>query len=147
MGDIHSVPSPAYLSVICPQSTARLDFLMVWNVPITAGPMYQLIILSKNVHWTKALCGAVAMTMSVADFQKRAHDCMVAARLAADRDGQFQWQVLSEAWLMFAGLLGRAKSSSNEKPVAVAGPVTVIGDRKRTSVIENGERLRARLAL
>jgi hypothetical protein len=103
-------------------------------------------VLRKNVHGTMALYGVAAM-MTVADCRKRAHDCMVAAGLASDRDGQLQWQELSNDWLAFAELFGRGKSSDNETPVAAAGPVTSITDANRARVIKGGERLRARLAL
>src|SRR5271155_1595705 len=91
-------------------------------------------VLRKNAHRTNALCGVAAM-MTVADCRKRAHDCIAAARLTSDRDGQLHWQRLSDAWLMFAEHLGRGKSSYNETPVAAAGPVAAITDPDRTSII------------
>ena len=77
--------------------------------------------------------------LSVADYRKRAHDCMVEAELATDRDGQFQWRVLADLWLMFAEQFYRGESGHNETQNVDA---TV-----RIGVIEDGERLRARLDL
>jgi hypothetical protein len=77
--------------------------------------------------------------LTVADYRKRAHDCMVKAELATDRDGQFQWQVLADLWLMFAEQFDRGVSGYNETQNSNAAV--------RTSVTEDGERLRARLDL
>jgi hypothetical protein len=85
--------------------------------------------------------------MTIEEYRKRAHDCTAAARLASDREGQFQWRVLSEIWLMFAEQLGRGRSSYDKTLFTVPNPVTAIVDADRTSAVEGGERLRARLAL
>jgi hypothetical protein len=77
--------------------------------------------------------------LSVADCRKRARDCMVEAELATDRDGQFQWRVLADLWLMFAEQSYRGECGHNETQNANA----VV----RNSVVEDGERLRARLDL
>jgi hypothetical protein len=85
--------------------------------------------------------------MSVADCRKRARDCMAAAQRASDRVEQLHWQQLSNDWLALTELFGRGKSDNNETLVAAAGPVTAYTAPNNTSVIEGGERLRARLAL
>ena len=77
--------------------------------------------------------------LTVADYRKRAHDCGVEAERASDRDGQLQWRVLADLWLMFAEQFDRRESGHDETPDAI----TVI----RTNVVEDGQRLRARLDL
>lgn len=94
----------------------------------------------------QALCG-VATMMTVEEYRKRAHDCTAAARLASDREGQFQWQVLSEIWLMFAEQLGSGKSSHDKTLLSVPSPGMAVVDVDRTSAVEGGERLRERLTL
>ena len=90
------------------------------------------------------MLGALAM-MTVADWRKRAHDCMAASKLASDRDGQLGWQMLSEAWLKCAEWRDRENIGGNGRPAA--GPHTVIAPSNATRAAENGERLRTRLAL
>jgi hypothetical protein len=83
--------------------------------------------------------------MTVADWRKRAHDCMTASRLAADRDGQLGWQALSDAWLKCAEWRDREKLTPKETPVAQ--PYTPTASPNVARAVENGERLRTRLAL
>jgi hypothetical protein len=80
--------------------------------------------------------------MTTADWRKRAHDCMAASLLATDRDGQLQWQALSEAWLKCAELRDHGKSSRNETLLADSVAATDL-----TKAIGHADRLRARLAL
>jgi hypothetical protein len=77
--------------------------------------------------------------LSVADCQRRAHNCMVAAALAPDRDAHFQWQVLADSWLMFAERLDPGESGGNEMAATIAA--TIAG------AIGSGERLREKLDL
>jgi hypothetical protein len=82
--------------------------------------------------------------MSVADWRKRAHDCLAASRLASDRDGQLGWLVLADAWLKCAEWRDREKIGRDETPVA--GLHTATAPHDGTSAVENRERLRTRAA-
>ena len=59
-----------------------------------------------------------AAMMTVAEWRKRAHDCLAASRLTSDRDGQLGWLALSDAWLKCAEWRDREKLGHNETPVA-----------------------------
>lgn len=83
--------------------------------------------------------------MSVADWRKRAYDCMMAAERAPNSDERVRWLALSNAWLECADWRDREKFEDNEPRIAV--PVTVTAERDRPSATEYGERLRARLSL
>jgi hypothetical protein len=67
--------------------------------------------------------------MTVADYRKRAHYCMMEAARAPDRDGQFQWQVLADFWLMLAEHLDHGESGHNETPAAIAATKSSVVDR------------------
>lgn len=81
--------------------------------------------------------------MTVAEWRKRAHDCMTASRLAPDREGQLGWQALSDAWLAVAEWRDREKISGSERRVVEP----FIETAGANSASEHGEQLRARLAL
>lgn len=83
--------------------------------------------------------------MSEGDWRKRAQDCATASEQASNMDGQLRWLALSYAWLECADWRERAKFNSNE--ARIVQPVTVTADRDRTSIINYGEQLRARLSL
>lgn len=85
--------------------------------------------------------------MTVAAWRKRAHDCMAAARLAPDEDGQLGWQRLSNTWLMCAEWADREKLSGKSTEMRVVGPVGKAADPARSSAFQSGELLRSRLAL
>jgi len=90
--------------------------------------------------------------MTVAEWRKRAHDCMTASRLASDRNGQSGWQALSDAWVLVADWRDREQRGHKELSVSdnampIASPNTAVASPIGTSVVENAERLRARLAL
>ena len=81
--------------------------------------------------------------MTVADWRKRAYDCLAASKLASDRDGQLGWLVLSEAWLKCAEWRDREKIGRNE--TLIAGLHTATARHDGTSAVENRERLRTRV--
>jgi hypothetical protein len=83
--------------------------------------------------------------MTVADWRKRAHDCMEASRQAPSREGQIQWQALSEAWLKCAEQ--RDRVNSRRKALTVFEHVAATVVPIRASAVAHGEWLRARLAL
>lgn len=88
-------------------------------------------VLYKGVVWS-------IRVLTVADYRKRADECLVKADLASDRDGKFQWWVLADLWRISAEQSDRRKFGSNKTPDAAAN---------KTGAIEDGERLRARLDL
>ena|ERR1700676_3386080 len=49
--------------------------------------------------------------MTVAEWRKRAQDCITASRLASDKDAQLQWLALSDVWLKCSEWREREKFS------------------------------------
>jgi hypothetical protein len=60
--------------------------------------------------------------LTVADYRKRADDCMSEAERASDQDGKFQWRVLGDLWRMLA------QQSDGENRISVASPSCAIED-------------------
>jgi hypothetical protein len=79
--------------------------------------------------------------MSVADWRKRALDCLEAARLSSDQNGQLGWRSLADAWLQSAEWGERERLAGRSDEMRVVGPVTV------APAVASGERLRRILAL
>ena len=101
--------------------------------------------------------------MTVAEWRKRAQDCITASRLASDKDAQLQWLALSDVWLKCSEWREREKFSDQAtrgmRPVIPAfepdsaepdrtEPDRIEPDRAEPDrTMEYAERLRVRFAL
>src|ERR1700675_3456858 len=91
--------------------------------------------------------------MTVAEWRKRAQDCITASRLASDKDAQLQWLALSDVWLKCSEWREREKFSDQAtramRPVIPAfEPDRAEPDRTEPGkTMEYAERLRVRFAL
>jgi hypothetical protein len=83
--------------------------------------------------------------MTVADWRRRAQECMAKSKLASDRESRLQWQELSGDWLRYAERYERLKFGGSATPVTE--PVAAAARQDGMSAVDDGERLRARLAL
>jgi hypothetical protein len=83
--------------------------------------------------------------MTVADWRRRAQECTAKSKLALNQESRLQWQALSGDWLRYAELYERLKFGSSATPVT--GPDAAAARQDGMSAIDDGERLRGRLAL